>query len=162
MNRSTPRLRERHGPRRARGLAAVEFVVTAPFLLLLLLAGAEIGRALVQYATLTYAVRASARYVSANAFQDTTQVIDLTNATISNAKNLTVYGNLQGTGPARLPLLQAGQVQVVDAGGDNIRVSVSYPYQPMLGPVLPSFGFGSGSRPLAFNMQVAVTVRAIS
>jgi Flp pilus assembly protein TadG len=37
-----------HGPARVRGIAAVEFVVTAPFLLLLLVAGAEIGRAFVQ------------------------------------------------------------------------------------------------------------------
>jgi hypothetical protein len=73
-----------------------------------------------------------------------------------------VYGNVAGTGPARLPQLQTSQVQVENVGGDNLRISVVYPYQPMIGATLPGFGFGSGSIPLAFNMQVAVTVRAIS
>ena len=68
-----------------------------------------------------------------------------------------------GGGRARSALLRVSdQVQVVNAGGDNIRVTVAYPYQPMLGPVMPDVGFGSGSFPLTFNMQVAVTMRAIS
>jgi hypothetical protein len=148
------------GPRRARGVAAVEFVVTAPFLLLLLLAGAEIGRAFIQYVTLTYAVRASARYVSENSITGTTGVVGISATTINRARNLAVYGNVLGAGPARLPQLQTSQLQIVDAGGDNVRISVVYPYQPMIGPVLP--GFQSGSVPLNFNMQVAVTLRAIS
>ena len=42
---------------RQRGVAIVEFVLTLPLLMLLLLATAEIGRALFQYNTLTKAVR---------------------------------------------------------------------------------------------------------
>ena len=42
-------------PRPQRGVAIIEFVITLPLLLLLLLATAEIGRALFQYNTLTKA-----------------------------------------------------------------------------------------------------------
>ena len=61
MTKSAPSLSEFQGPHWARGLAAVEFVVTAPFVLLLLFGGAEVGRAFVHYQTLSYAVRDAAR-----------------------------------------------------------------------------------------------------
>ena len=154
-------LREIGGPRRARGLAAVEFVIVVPFMLFLMLAGAELGRAFVQYQTLSYLVRHSARYVSENSISGTTGVVSVSALTIARARNLAVYGNIQGTGHPRLPLYQGSQVQVVDAGSDNIRVTATYPYQPMIGPALPRFGTGPGA-PVSFNMQIAVTMRAIS
>jgi Flp pilus assembly protein TadG len=154
--------REVQGPRRARGLAAVEFVVSAPFLLLLMLGGAEVGRVFVQYATLSHSVRQSARYVSEHSVNGTTGVVSISAETIQRARNLAVYGNMLGNGNPRLPGYSVGQVQVVDAGGENIRVTATYAYQPMLGPFLPDFGFGSGSRSLEFDMQIAVTMRSIS
>ncbi len=150
------------GPSQARGIATVEFVATAPFLLLLLLGGAEVGRAFIHYAHLTYSVRESARYVSENSINGTTGVVSISGTTLARARNLVVFGNVQGTGSPKLPNFQVNQVQVVNAGGDNIRVTVAYPYQPMLGPVMPDVGYGSGSFPLTFNLQVAVTMRAIS
>ena len=162
MNRAVLTQRDCRGPRRERGLAAVEFVITAPLLLFLLLAGAELGRAFIHYATLSYSVRQSARFVSENAITGTTGVVAISALTVARARNLAIYGNIQGTGAPQLPSYAPGHVQVVNAGGDNIRVTATYPYQPMVGPVLPSFGLGSGSTPLAFNMQIAVTMRAIS
>ena len=160
MTARTPASREFNGPRQARGLAAVEFVIVAPFMLFLMLAGAELGRAFVQYQTLSYLVRHSARYVSENSINGTTGVVSISTQTITRARNLAVYGNIQGTGQPRLPLYQGSQVQVVDAGNDNVRVTATYPYQPMIGPALPRFGTGAG--PVSFNMQIAVTLRAIS
>lgn len=153
---------EPRGPRRSRGIAVVEFVITAPFLLLLLLAGAELGRAFVQYATLSHSIRDSARFVSDNAINGTTGVVDLDNTVITQARNLAVYGNVAGSGNAKLPNYQPSHVQVINAGNNNIRVTASYPYQPMLGIRLPTIV--AGTRPIsqAFNMQVAVTMRAIS
>jgi len=145
---------------RQRGVAVVEFVVTAPLVLLLVLGCAEVGRAFVHYATLTYSVRDAVRFATEKVFNGTTQVVLLTNAKITETKNLAVYGNVGGTGTARLPNYQIGQVAVEDAGNSNVRVTATYPYQPMIGPILP--GFGSGSVALNFNMQVAVTMRAIS
>lgn len=155
-------LRELRGPRGERGVAAVEFVVTAPFLLMLMLAGAELGRAFIHHTTLSYAVREAVRYVSLHAIDGTTGVVAISPATLTQARNLAIYGNIQGTGSPRLPNLQAAQVQVVDAGDDNVRITVTYPYQAMLGPVLPDLAQGSGPIGLAFNLQIAVTMRAIS
>ena len=162
MSARAPQLREPSGPYRAHGIAAVEFVVTAPFVFLLLFGVAEVGRAFIHYATLTYAIRDSARFVSENSINGTTGVVGLSGNVITQAKNVAVYGNINGSGNSKLPAYQVGQVQIIDAGGDNVRVTATYPYQSMLGLTLPSFGFGTGSIPLTFTMHVAVTMRAIS
>jgi Flp pilus assembly protein TadG len=147
-------------PQRQRGLAVVEFVATAPFVLFLLLASAEVGRAFIHYATLTYAVRDATRFVTTNSINGTTGVVELSGTVISQAQNLAVYGHVGGTGNARLPSFQPSQVAVTDVGSSNIRVVATYPYQPMLGAVLP--GLLGDSINLGFTMAVAVTMRAIS
>ena len=162
MNRFKFSFNEWHGPARARGIAAVEFVVSVPFLLLLLFAATELGRAFVQYQTLSYSVRQSARYVSENSINGTTGVVALSSQTITEARNLAVYGNVQGSGPAKLPGYLPGQVQVVNAGGNNIQVTATYPYQLMIGPVFPMLGFGSGQGSGGYDMRIAVIMRAIS
>jgi Flp pilus assembly protein TadG len=146
--------------RRHRGLATVEFVVTAPFVLFLLLAGAEIGRAFIHYSTLSYGVRVAARFVSTHSINGTTGVVELTDTTIAEAQNLAVYGHTAGTGDPRLPSLQPTHVGVADVGDSNIRVTATYPYQPMLGAVLP--GLVGNSINLGFTMAIAVTMRSIS
>ena len=70
MTRESERTRESAGPRFERGVAAVEFVVTAPFLVFLMLAVAEVGRALVHYSTLSYGVRDSARFVTEHSIHE--------------------------------------------------------------------------------------------
>jgi hypothetical protein len=153
---------EWHGPRFARGLAMVEFVITMPLLLFLMFATAEFGRAFFHYATLSNSVRDAARFVSENAINGTTGVVEITPPDIARAKNLAVYGNVFGAGPAVLPAFVPGHLEVIDAGGDNVRVTATYPYQSMLGATLPGFGLTGASTPLNFNMQIAVTMRAIS
>lgn len=144
-----------------RGLAAVEFVITMPFVLFLLLGCAEVGRAFVHYATLTYTIRDATRFVTMNSVNGTTGVVQLGTTTITQAKNLAVYGNVAGTGSPRLPYYQTSHVAVENVGGGNIRVVATYPYQPMLGPALPSFS-QRGSVAVNFTMTVAATMRAIS
>jgi Flp pilus assembly protein TadG len=160
-NRALP-LRRLTGPRRSRGVASVEFAIVAPLLMLTLLATAEIGRALVHYDTLSYAVRNTARYVSMNAIDGTTGVVSLSDVTIARARNLAIRANSTGTGDLVLPNFRADHVTIAAVGDDNIRVTAVYPYQPMIGAVLPTFGIGSGPIPLTFTMRVAVTMRAIS
>ena len=154
-----PRTADRH---RSRGLAAVEFVITAPLLIFVMLVGAELGRAFVQYDTLSYSIRNSARFVTEHAINGTTGVVSLSDAVKAQARNLAVYGNVAGSGQAILPNFQVGHVTVADAGNDNIRVTAAYPYQPMLGAALSTFGIGGGSIPLAFTQRIVVTMRAIS
>jgi Flp pilus assembly protein TadG len=159
---STSWRREFSGPHRHRGLAAVEFVISVPVLLLVMLATAELGRAFVQYDTLAYSVRDSARFVSENAIAGTTGVVNITPAVAQQARYLAVYGNSGGTGRAALPGFQTSQVGVLNAGNDNIEVNAAYAYRPMILSVLPAFGAGGGSIPLSFTMRISVTMRAIS
>lgn len=149
-------------PYRCRGVAAVEFVVTAPLLIFLMLAAAEVGRAFVHYDTLSYTIRSSARFVSENAIEGTTGVVSLSSSMISEAQCLAVHGNVACSGGRVLPRFQTSHVTVANAGNDNIRVTALYPYQSILGAVLPTFGLGGGSIPLGFNMRIVVTMRAIT
>ena len=152
------------GPRRQRAASRPSSSSsTAPFVLFLLLGGAEVGRAFIHYATLTYSVRDSARFVSENSINGTTGVVASHGTTVTRARNLAVYGNIEGTGKPELPNFQTSQVQVVErrqrqhpGHGD-----LSVPADARRRSCRTSAS-ASGSIPLTFNMQVAVTMRAIS
>ena len=139
----------------------MEFVIAVPLMLLVMFAVAEIGRALVQFDTLSYAVRSSARFVSEHAIAGTTGVIDISDVIRQQAQLLAVYGNTAGSGTPRLPGLVAGNIAVNQVGQHDIEVSAQFPYQPIIGAVLPSFGSGGGV-PLSFTMRINVRMRAIS
>jgi Flp pilus assembly protein TadG len=138
----------------------VEFAIALPFLLMLMLATAELGRLLSQYDTLTKAARSGARYVASNALQGSTGVISITPQVQTAAQNLVIKGNVGGTGTTLLPGLVAGNVTVTSPAPNYVSVSASYPYQPMVGAILPTFGF---TGPLAMNypLKVSVMMRAL-
>lgn len=140
---------------RERGLATIEFVLTIPVLLLLMLATGEIGRLLFQYNTLSKAVRDGARYAAANASVGTTRIVNITAATRNETRNLVVTGNRLGTGTPLLPGLNVNNVSVVDAGNGFVSVSATYTYTPVLGATLQTFGFGA---PINMNMALPATV----
>jgi Flp pilus assembly protein TadG len=144
-----------------RGIAAVEFTIALPLLLFLMLTTVEIGRLLSQYDTLTKSVRDAARYVAANAAVGSTDVVNITAQTTTQAQNLAVYGNINGTGTPLLPGLKASNITVADAGNGYISVTGSYTYSPMLGTTMPTFGLSS--TPLSFNfpLNTVVTLRAL-
>ncbi len=148
---------------RQRGIAAVEFAIVLPLLLLLMLATAEFGRAFFQYNALTKAVRDGARYISqGNALSGTTGVVDISAQARTNTKNVVVYGVAGGAGSALLPGFTTANVSVVDAGLNNIRVSAAYAYQPMLGITLPSFCLGMGCAPsLSLTLRSTVMMKAL-
>jgi Flp pilus assembly protein TadG len=143
-----------------RGVATTEFAIVLPVLLLLLFGVTELGRALVRYNTLTKAVQDGARYAAAEGLLGTTGNVNVDAQLTTEVRNVVVYGNAAGNGTAVLPGLAPGQIQVIDAGGDEIRVEVAYPYTPLLGSALPTFGLGS-SISAGFLMQAAVTMRAL-
>jgi Flp pilus assembly protein TadG len=144
--------RELRGARWSRGLAAVEFVIAVPVILLVAWATAELGRAFVQYDTLSYSVRNSVRFLSENAIEGTSGVVNVSGAA-ERTQNLAVYGNAGGTGDPVLPGFVVDDVQVIDAGNNRVEVRATYDYQPMIGTaVLPTL----------LTMRVVVTMRAIS
>jgi Flp pilus assembly protein TadG len=144
---------------RQRGVAILEFVITLPLLMMLILATAEIGRALFQYNTLTKALRDSARYVS-GARPGSTGVFNLTPEIRSAAQRLVVYGNATGAGSALLPDLAPSDVTIVASGAGYITVSAVYNFTPMLGAQLETFGVVDPIQ-LAFPMRAAVVMRVL-
>ena len=164
------RRRELAGPRRSRGLAATEFVLTVPVLILVALAVGEVGRAFLQYDRLSHFARNSARYVSEHAIDGTTGVVRIDEDLKTTAMYLTVYGKTtQGNeGEASVPKFfdkPEGTFELVpstvNGNTDYFRLTVTYPYRPAIGAVLPAFG-GDPLNIGAMTMRVVVDMRAIS
>ena len=143
-----------------RGAALVEAIVVSPLMLLLIVATAEVTNAFVEHNTLTKTTRNAARYLSANSVLGTTGVVQLQADTVAETQRLAVYGNLLGTGSPVLPGLSVSNIQVLNAGNNNIQVSITYPYTGLLGGALPGFGYGAGGD-LSVNLRATVTMRAL-
>jgi Flp pilus assembly protein TadG len=146
------------GEQRQRGLAAVEFAICVPLLLFLMVTTAEFGRALMQYNTLTKSVRDSVRHVAGEAALGTAGSILVDANLVTQGQNLVAYGTI-GAGSELLPGLVPGNVTVATAGAEDVRVSVSYAYQPMYA-VIPGFGVGANRSGL-FTFNAASTMRAL-
>ena len=144
---------------RQRGLALVEAAITLPFLVFVMLAASEFTFAFVQHTTLTKAARDGARYAAEEAI-DGTLTMNLNAALRDETRRLTVYGNKAGTGTPLVNGLTVNDVTVSDVGGNNVEVSVTFPYTGILGTVLPTFGYGSNIS-LLFSLSATVTMRAL-
>lgn len=143
-----------------RGLAMIEFAISVPVLLFLMLATAEIGRMLFQYNTLAKAVRDGARYAATNAAVGTTRVVNITATMRTQTRNLVVTGNRLGTGAALLPGLTVDNVTVTDVGNGFVRVAATYTYIPVLGATLPTFGLGAPVN-MTLTLPATVVMRAL-
>ncbi len=161
--------------RRQRGLAMVEFVVTAPMLLLLLFGTVVFGEFLINYSTLNDGVRNAARYVAGAASNGTdgTLVTGSTWSTLAaQGQNLAVYGNVNGNvngaGPL-LPGLTVGEITVTPVPANaltvppnpynKIIVSAAYPYRSLFGASMPDF-FG-GTIATNFTLSISTTMIAL-
>ena len=143
------------------GVAAMEFAIALPVLLLLFMAVVEFGRAFLQYNQLTRAVQDSARLVASEALRGSAGTVNLDAALVAKARSLVVFGNTAGTGPTLLPGLIPGNVTVRDLGGGNIAVSATYTYQPMIGTGIPRM-VQAGQIATGFTLRAEVVMRAIS
>lgn len=146
--------------RKQRGVAMVEFAITLPLLLLLMLATAELGHLICQYDTLTKAVRDGARYAASTSALGSTGLVSVTPQIQTAVANLVATGNINGSGSALLPSFSASTVTVSDAGNGYVSVSAAYTYVPMLGGTLPTFGLGKPIS-LSFTLSAAAVMRAL-
>lgn len=114
------------------GLAAVEFIITVPLLLVLLGGIVEFGNAFVRYNTLSKTVQNGCRHA-------VTDIYGTSNsdsiALVADIKNMVVYGNKAGTGTPLLTTLTVDDVTVTHAD-KFVVVSASYDYVPLLN-ILP-------------------------
>jgi len=152
MTPLSPALRFCGSRKRARGVAAVEFVITVPVLILLMLAVAELGRALIYFDTLSYSVRSGARFATENVMRAGKLRDDLVADKAGTVRNLVIFGTDTDGGE---PLLDEGRerttVTLSTVGDDSVRIVAEYDYPLLLGVVLPGF-----------TMSVTVTMRAIT
>jgi hypothetical protein len=139
----------------------IEMVAVTPLLLLLLLGISEIGKALVQYNALNKSVREAVREVSRKGLLGTTGTLLLSSDLIAEGKNLVVYGNVAGLGQPRLPALSVSHVSVTDAGNNLVLIRANYPYTPIFGPVLKTFGYGNESATTGITLTASVMMRAL-
>jgi hypothetical protein len=142
------------------GLASIEMVIVTPVLLLLLLGVSELGKAFMQQNTLNKSVRDAARQVSGFALLGTTGTVLLTPDLLADARNLVVFGNVAGLGDPQLPEFAVNQVTVSDAGDNLVLVRADYPYIPIFGPILQTFGIGTGPD-LGITLTASVRMRAL-
>ncbi len=142
------------------GAVVIEMVVVTPLLLLLVLGVSELGKAFVQHNTLNKSVRDGARQVAGLALLGTTGTVLITPDLISDARNLVVYGNVDGVGSPRLPALSIDHVSVSNAGNNLIMVQANYPYVPIVGPFLETFGLSSNPG-LEITLTASITMRAL-
>jgi Flp pilus assembly protein TadG len=152
--------RKHIGRTKQRGVAAIEFAIVVPLCLFLFLAVSEFGRAIWQYNTLTHAIRDAVRYAASNALQGQAQVVNVDAQLISEVGNVAAFGMPVGSAIPLLPGLTPANFTVTNEGGGIISVTATYPYQPLLGAVLPQV-MQSGTINSAFTMRAQVTMRAI-
>jgi Flp pilus assembly protein TadG len=92
-------------PAKQKGVAAIEFAILVPLMMLMVFGITEFGRAFYQYNTLTKSVRDGVRYLSTQA-PSTGHGI---------AVCLAVYGNQSCTGQVLVPGLSTSMVSICDA-----------------------------------------------
>jgi len=136
------------------GVAIVEFALILPLLLLLTMITTEFGRAIYQYNAIVKSVRGAARYLS----------VQTPNTRIAEAKNMVVFGNTTGTGPALIAGLTVSNVAAPTWGttGANplintVTITVSgYTFHSMFASV---FGITFGDIPFS---AIKATMRSYS
>jgi hypothetical protein len=137
------------------GVALVEFALILPFLLLLTFLATEFGRAMYDYDVLTKSVRDATRYLSTQ----------MPGTHFSEAKNLAVYGNLDGSGSPLVPGLttaQVGDPTWQTAGGtpaiNTVRLTISgYTFTPLFSGAFGATFFGGNS--ITFS-PISATMRS--
>lgn len=132
--------------KKQKGLAAVEFVIAFPLLLLLLVGVIEVGNIMLEYNNLNKGVQNGARYAVTEVYGTSSydQIAD-----VDEIKNIVLYGQ-STTGSHRiLDSLAVDDISVSHTNG-YVTVSVSYDYVPSFA-VLP-----------ISNDSLAVTLNASS
>jgi len=149
--------------RQQTGTATIEMVAVTPLLLLLMLGVSEIGKGLIQYNTLNKSVREAARQVTRTALLGTTGTVAITGELKLEGQNLVVYGNVAPAADSqpRLLGLTIDHVSVIDAGNNMVLIQANYPYVPLVGPVLETFGYGTDIATGGFTLTASVMMRAL-
>jgi len=142
--------------RKQKGLAAIEFTMVLPFLLVLIFACAEFGRLMFQYNALNKTVRDASRYL--NTTHGSNGAISISATTSAEVKNLIRYGQSVSS-ITLLPNLNDDDISFT-INGDFITITVIYDWQPIFSDTFTTFGLGNDID-LSFPMVSTYTMRAL-
>ena len=145
------------------GIAMLEMAIVLPIVLMLMLPIGEIGRAYYQYCRLSHRVHAAAIYAAENALLDTSGIPKIPDELELQAKNLVVFGSPSGSGVPAVPDLtpSAVDVSITDKGYVRVQLLAPYPYQSLVGGLLPMFGFGDDISTATITFNPETTVRPL-
>lgn len=139
LNKRRSRLRE------AKGNELIELALVLPLMVVLLGGSIELGRAFYTYNILTKSVRNAARYLSATQISPAGVI---PGQYVTRAQNLSIYGNVAGSGTKIIPDLGSADITVsgvaTPGGSPNefyVTVSANYAYTPLFGFVLSDVTF---------------------
>lgn len=144
--------------KKQRGLAAIEFTLILPFLLLLIFSCAEFGRLLYQYNALNKTVRDASRYLSSHVLYGDNGTIAIKDDISIDVKNLIKFSQTS-TATSLFPNLSDDDINLA-INGNFVIVTVSYNWQPIFSPSLTTFGF-SDDIDLSFPLVSTYTMRAL-
>ncbi len=115
------------------GLAAVEFILLTPLIILFLAVFIEIGSIFIEYNTLNKLVRNGARHAVNNIYgtASSNQI-----AAVDEIKNIVVYGSVSVGDASILRNLTFEDVTVTHEN-DLVTVTANYDYVPLVYTVLP-------------------------
>lgn len=113
------------------GIAAVEFTLILPLMLLFIAAIGEFGNILIKYNTLSKAVQNGARLAVTEVYGTGNPDAIASDADISNA---VIYGSKSPPDGAS-PVLE-GITITVSQSGKTVTVTADYPYQTLMAPLL--------------------------
>lgn len=140
------------------GLAAIEFTLVLPFLLLLTFAAAEFGRLLYQYSALNTTVRDATRYLSSHVKFGDNGSITIKDSISANVKNLIKFGQSSSTS-VLFPNLGNDDISLA-ISGDFVVITVNYNWQPIFSQTFTTFGLGNNID-LSFPLVSTYTMRAL-
>ncbi len=140
----------------------VETVIVLPIVLVIMLAVAELGNAILQYNAVTQFARDGARYASIEAETGSTGIVNLTPAVITQVQNIVAYGRATGGTTPLIAGLTPADVTVTDMGDGNISVSVSFAYQSLFGGGIPNLMAGGTIAGGGITLNAEVIMRVLT
>lgn len=113
-----------------KGTSTVEFAIMLPLLLMLIVMVSEFGVMFYRLNAVSKSVQIAARYLS-----DVSVNNGYTSTQETNARNLAVYGRIDGSGDPVVPDLAIDNIAVTDLG-EHVRVAATYDSNLVLGSAL--------------------------
>ncbi|MDF4696816.1 pilus assembly protein, partial [Vibrio parahaemolyticus] len=135
-----------------RGLAAVEFILVLPVLLMLSVLVIDVCRAFIQYTEVNKALQNGARY----AVVDTYGTLDFDSiADETNIKNVVVYGTPSASSTPIIDYIAVGDIVITPPTSTNKMVTLSATYNYV--PIFSTLPFSSTS--LQFSIGATTSMR---